>query len=102
MNTLCGTVLRISSHRIRITLTVLDRLEQVEISDFHLSHHGTLIQHKLYHNNRNHMTAVMYQVTSLICSFAYSMGLKPAGINQLVMHITLYFSTCDPPTSSLQ
>ena len=65
-------------------LIVMDRLEQVEIFDFHMPHHGTRY-------NTNYMTAVMYQVTGLTCSFVYSMGLQPAGINQLVRHITLYF-----------
>jgi hypothetical protein len=37
------------------------------------------------------MTAVMYQVTGLMCSFVYSMGLQPVGIYQLVTPITLVF-----------
>ena len=37
------------------------------------------------------MTAVMYQVTSLTCSFIYGMGLQSTGIKQLVTPITLYF-----------
>jgi len=48
------------------------------------------------------MTTVMYQVTDLTCSFDYSVGLQPTGINQLVAPITLYFFTCNPRTSSPQ
>jgi len=37
------------------------------------------------------MTAVMYQVTGLTCSFVYSRGLQPTGIIQLVTHSTFLF-----------
>jgi hypothetical protein len=37
------------------------------------------------------MTAVMYQVTGLMCNFVYGMGIQPEGINHLVTPITLYF-----------
>ena len=33
----------------------------------------------------------MYQVTGVTCSFVHGMGLQPAGINQLVTHIILFF-----------
>ena len=102
MNTPHGTVLRTSFPRIRITLTVIERLEQVEILNLHLPRHATFVRCKLKHNNRNYMTAVMYQVTGLTCNFIYGMCLQPTGIIQLLTHITFYFSTCDPLTSSPQ
>jgi len=66
--------------------------------NFRLSHSAT--QHirttQLITQNTNYMTAAMYKVTGLTCSFVYGIGLQPVGINQLVTPLTFYFSTCDP------
>jgi len=91
MHTLCGTVLRTSSPRIR---NYADSDGGIGTGgNFQLSHAHS---YGAKHNNRNYMTAVMYQATSLMCSFIYGMGLQPTDINQLVTPNILYFSTCDP------
>ena len=93
MNTLRGTVLRTSYHKIK---NYTDSVGETGTGGnfFHMPHHGTFVRRTLQHNT-NYMTVVMYKVTGLTCTFVYSMSLQPAGINQLVTHTTLYFSTRD-------
>jgi len=87
MNTLCGTELRTSSPRIQ---NYADSDGETGTGGiFRLSHATPWpIRTAQVITNRNCMTAVMYQVTELTCSFIYGMGLKPAGINQLMKPIT--------------
>jgi len=85
MHILCGTVLRTSYPRIR-NYTDSDRLQQGDIFDFQLPRHGIFVRRKLTQPQKLHsqlvglMTAAMYQVAGLMCSFVYGMGLQPDGI----------------------
>jgi hypothetical protein len=87
MHTLCGTVLRTRSRRIR---NYADSDGETGTGgNFPLSHaaprHIRTAQvitqpQKLHSQLLGPVTAVMYQVTGLTCSFVYGMGLQPAGI----------------------
>jgi hypothetical protein len=87
MHTVCGTVLRTSSTGIR---NYADSDGQTGTAlNFPLSqaapHHIRTAQfitqpHKLHSQSVQLVTAVMYRVTGLMCSFVYTMGLQPAGI----------------------
>jgi len=68
----------------------MERLEQVEIFDFHTSRPGTFVRQthpqKLHSQLMELLTAIMYQVAGLTCSFTYGMGLQTEDVirNSLV------------------
>jgi hypothetical protein len=87
MHTLCGTVLRTSSIRIR---NYADSDGETGKGGSIPLSHATPQQictaqvitqpQKLHSQLMGLVTAVMYQVTGLMCSFVYGMGHQPAGI----------------------
>jgi hypothetical protein len=107
MHTLCGTVLGTSSTRIR---NYADSDGETGTGgNFLLSHaaprHIGTAQvitrpQKLHSQLLGLVTAVMYQVTGLTCSFVYGMGLQPADIihNNLIgdPHHLLFFHVRSP------
>jgi hypothetical protein len=87
MHTLCGTVLRTSSPRIR---NYADSDGETGTGRYFLLSHAAprhirmaqviTQSQKLHSQLVGVMTAVMYQVTGLTCYCVYSMGLQPMGI----------------------
>jgi hypothetical protein len=87
MHTLCGTVLRASSPKIR-NYTDSDgetgtggNFRRSHAAPRHIRMAHVITQPQILHSQLLGLaTAVMYQVTGLTCTFVYSMGLQPAGI----------------------
>jgi hypothetical protein len=90
-HTVCGTVLRTSSTGIR---NYTDSDEQTgtggnfplpQAAPQHIRTAQVITQpHKLHSQLVQPVTAVMYRVTGLTCSFVYGMGLQPAGITTII------------------
>src|SRR5215510_5041529 len=87
MHTLSCTVLRTSSHRIQNFAHTDGETETGEnfllstATPQHIPTAQVITQpHKLYSQLVRLMTAVMYQVTGLTCSFVYGMGVQSAAI----------------------
>jgi hypothetical protein len=87
MHILCGTVMRTSSPRIRNYAD--SNGETGRGGNFRLSTaaprqistaHVITQQQELHLQSLRIVTAVMYQVAGLTCSFVYGMDLQPAGI----------------------
>ena len=69
-----------------ITLIEMEGLDLVEIFEFQLPDHCTFVRRTLYQPQKLHsqlvglVTAVMYRVAGLTCTFVYGVGLQPAGV----------------------